>query len=144
LLVGSGLLAFAFRRPVDGTMIVAVVVLNALIDTFRELRAARVIEALDALVPDFATVLRDGFVASVDAAELALGDVVLLLQSGDRVAADMRFAFVHTLCAMEEALTGESVPAAKGSAPLAGEVPLAEPADMLFASTIVGQRRRPS
>ena len=136
LLLASGLLGFALGRPIDGTLIVAVALLNGIIRGVQEQRTARAIEALDTLVPDFATVLRDGFVTSIDTAELALGDVVLL-QSGDRVAADMRVLSVRTLQVNEAALTGESFPVAKQEGTVPENAFLAERASMLFAGTMV-------
>src|SRR5271165_5515144 len=52
LLLASGLAGFAFDRPIDGTVVVAVVLLNAFIGAFQELRATRAIESLSDLVPD--------------------------------------------------------------------------------------------
>lgn len=67
-LLGSGVLAFALGRPVDGTVVVSVVVLNVLMGTLQERRATRAIAALDALIPDLVTVVRDGLLESKDGA----------------------------------------------------------------------------
>jgi magnesium-transporting ATPase (P-type) len=136
VLLGSGLLGFLVGRPVDGVVVVAVVVVNSLIGAFQELRASRTIEALSALVPDFATVLRDGFAASVDTVALVPGDVALL-QAGDRVAADMRVLTVRNLQLNEAALTGESLPTVKTEQPVSVDAGLAQRTDMLFAGTTV-------
>jgi Ca2+-transporting ATPase len=136
ILTASGLVSLAFGRIVDGTVVLAVVILNAFIGALQQYRAERAIEALAALVPEFVTVRRDGFLASIPAAELVPGDVALL-GPGDRIPADMRLLHVHHLHVIEAALTGESTPAIKQIEPVAKEAPLAERSSMLFSGTMV-------
>ena len=57
--------------------------------------------------------VRDGVVTSVDAADLVVGDLVVLA-SGDKVSADLRLATVHAIAVDESMLTGESVPVRPG------------------------------
>jgi len=136
-LLGSGVLAFALGRPVDGTVVVSVVVLNVLMGTLQERRATRAIAALDALIPDLVTVVRDGLLESKDAVELVPGDVVLL-EPGDRVAADMRLiSTARCLLVNEASLTGEALPAQKQASPVPVASALGDRSSMLFAGTIV-------
>ena len=96
VLVASSALAVAMGKVTDGAVVLGVVVLNTLIGFVQELRAGRAIEALSRMVPETATVLRDGVRVSLAAAELVPGDVVAV-QSGDRVPADMRLLELRSL-----------------------------------------------
>ena len=84
-------------------VVLAVVVLNSLIGFVQEYRASRAIEALRGMVPEYATVLRDGQRLSVPVADIVPGDVVQLA-SGDKVPADLRLAAVKNLRVEEAAL----------------------------------------
>lgn len=136
VLLGSGLLAFALGSATDGVVVLAVVVLNAVIGALQELRAARAIEALDALVPDYATVIRDDDLGQVSAGELVPGDLVLLAR-GARVPADLRLMHAANVQVNELALTGESVPVAKQIEPVPADTPLADRGSMLYSGTIL-------
>src|SRR5687768_3612956 len=116
-LIVSGALALLLGKIIDGSVVLGVVVLNALIGFVQEHRARRAIEALSDQVPHTATVVRDGQSRALPAGELVPGDIVLL-QPGDRVAADMRLLEAHGLQAIEAALTGESAPAGKQVEPV--------------------------
>ncbi|WP_037314336.1 cation-translocating P-type ATPase [Amycolatopsis orientalis] len=102
-------LALVAGMPVLSIAIAVVVVLNGAFSFAQEYRADRAAERLRDLLPVRATVRRDGRAVVVDAAELVVGDVVLL-EAGDRVCADGRLA-EHGLLAVDESmLTGESRP----------------------------------
>jgi magnesium-transporting ATPase (P-type) len=109
LWVAAGLALLAGLPPL-AVAIVVVVVLNAAFAFAQEYRADRSAERLDALLPAAARVRRDGRLRTVDAEELVTGDVVVL-EPGDRVAADMRVLVAHGLTLDESLVTGESVPA---------------------------------
>jgi magnesium-transporting ATPase (P-type) len=68
--------------------------------------------------------------------ELVPGDLVVL-ESGDRVPADLRLVWVKDLAIAEAALTGESVPSEKQSHPVDGGAVLGDRASMAYASTVV-------
>jgi Ca2+-transporting ATPase len=136
VLLASGLLALAFGRYTDGSVVVAVVVLNAFIGALQEYRAGRAIDALNDLVPEYVTVLRDGYPSSVQASELVVGDVVLV-EGGSRVPADLRIMSARNLSAAEAALTGESVPSNKQVDPVARDATLGDQSSMLFSGTMV-------
>ncbi len=120
----------------NGLVILAVVILNTAIGFFQEYRAGQAIQALSAMVPEFATALRDGQRVSVPVADLVPGDVVLLA-SGDKVPADLRLLQSRTLQIEEAALTGESVPVDKSTDPVETEAALGDRLCMAFAGTLV-------
>jgi magnesium-transporting ATPase (P-type) len=112
VLIASAVIAVTLGKVTDGAVVLGVVVLNTLIGFLQEYRAGKAIDALIELVPENATVLRDGSSTVVSADKLVPGDVVLLA-SGDKVPADMRLLSVKNLHADEAPLTGESVPVSK-------------------------------
>ncbi|MDY7227493.1 cation-translocating P-type ATPase [Hyalangium rubrum] len=136
VLLGAAALAIALGKVTDGLVVLAVVVLNTLIGFVQEFRAGKAIEALSRMVPETATVLREGHKVTVPAAELVPGDVVLLC-SGDKVPADMRLIAVRNLQVEEAALTGESVPVHKQLQPVAEEAALGDRSNLAFGGTLV-------
>ena len=121
---------------VDTTIILAILLANALIGYFQELGAHRSLEALKKISTLRATVIRAGKVSVVAARQLVPGDVVQL-EAGDKVPADLRIMESVRLKTEESALTGESVPVDKNSLVIAEEVPLGDRRNMLFSATSV-------
>jgi magnesium-transporting ATPase (P-type) len=136
VLLASAALAVALGALVDGLVVLGVVVINTLIGFAQEYKAGKDIEALTGLVPDETTVLRDGNRTSVAAPKIVPGDVVLL-EPGDKVAADARLLAERNLQVDESALTGESVPVYKGADPVPEGSPVAERSDMVHGGTLV-------
>jgi len=134
LLATAGVTA-GLHHWVDTGVIIGVVVINAIIGFIQESKAEQAIESLKQMLAPSAIALRDGKKATVPAADLVPGDVVLL-QGGDKVPADLRLAQVKNLQIDEAPLTGESVPVAKTGELLSGNVPLADRRNMAFASTL--------
>lgn len=135
LLAATGITLY-LHEWIEAAVIFAVVFINAVVGYIQEAKAEKAIEALSRLVLTEATVRRDGRVKRIPAEELAPGDVVLI-QSGDRVPADMRLCVVRNLQVDESALTGESVPAQKNDATLPSETILADRVNMAFGGTAV-------
>jgi Ca2+-transporting ATPase len=121
-------------RRLTAFFILGIVVLSVALSFFEEYRAQKELEALDELLVFKTTVLRDGARRLVDAAEVVVGDV-LVLSHGQKVPADARVIEAHSLRADESALTGESIGADKSPEPVAADAPLAERASMVFGST---------
>lgn len=118
LLVAAAITAMAYfigepRDPGNLQLTIAilgVVLINAAIGFGQEYAAERTAEALQAMVPHRARVVRDGVQTAVAAAELVTGDLVVL-EAGDAVSADCRVVEAHELAVDNMALTGESEPA---------------------------------
>ncbi len=136
LLVVAAAVSIAAGQTAEAAAVGAVVALTVGIGFATELRAVRSMEALAALGRASARVRRDGQVRVVPAEGLVPGDVVLV-DSGDVVAADLRLVRASRLQADESALTGESVPVEKGPAPVAPSAPLSERTPMLHRGTAV-------
>src|SRR5659263_604807 len=107
LWVAAGLALIA-GMPALAVAVAVVVVINGLFAFAQEYRADRAAERLRDLLPARVTVRRDGRAQVVEAADLVVGDVVIL-EAGDRVSADLRLAPGGQVGVDESMLTGESV-----------------------------------
>ncbi|MEJ8573939.1 HAD-IC family P-type ATPase [Microbaculum marinum] len=136
VLIGAAAITAAIGHLTDSMVILAVVTVNALVGFVQEGRAESALEAIRAMLSPHASVLREGKRRTVDAAELVPGDIVLL-ESGDRVPADLRLIHVKGLQVDEAVLTGESLPVAKQSATVAAGAEIADRLDMAYSGTLV-------
>jgi Ca2+-transporting ATPase len=134
MLAAASVAAFVLVDWLDGTAIAVVIVINALLGFFTELKAVRSMEALYRLGQVTARVRRDGRVAEIPAAELVPGDIVVV-EGGDVVTADLRLIQASKLQANEAALTGESAPVGKSVEPVPEGTVLPERASMLYKGT---------
>ncbi len=141
VLVAAALVSFALSQNLNGVFIFAVLVLNASIGTIQEFSAQRAAEALKKMVPQYAFVIRDGITKKVCATDIVLGDLVLL-ESGDKVPADLKLIQSQELLINESILTGESLAANKqANSKNELDAPLAEQKGVAFAGTIVTHGR---
>lgn len=135
LLVAAGV-TMLLGHWVDAGVIFGVVLLNALIGLVQEGKAEKALDAVRNLLSPQATVLRDDKRISLSAEQLVPGDVIVL-QSGDRVPADLRLFTVKNLRIDEAALTGESVPVEKSVAPVKKNAVIGDQTCMAFSGTLV-------
>ena len=120
----------------DAAVILGVTLVNAIIGFVQEGRAEDALAAIRGMLAPTAVVVRGGRRRTVPAADLVPGDIVHV-ESGDRVAADLRLLESHGTAIDESALTGESAPVDKGVAPEPEATPIAERADIAWAGTLV-------
>ena len=146
LLIATGISAalWLYERetalPYEAIAIFAVVVLNAGMGYIQESRAESAVAALKKMAAAQADVVRDGVRRTVPAAEIVPGDIILI-EEGDTVPADARVIHSTSLKTAEAALTGESLPVAKDSAPISGEAALGDRDNMIFSGTAVAYGR---
>ena len=126
--------------PYDAIAILAIVLLNAILGLVQELRAESAVAALLAMSAPEATVVRDGVARRVPARGVVVGDVILV-EAGDVVPADAHLVEAIALQVAEAALTGESVPVEKDTAPVGETAALGDRTDMLFSGTTVSAGR---
>lgn len=136
VLIGSGTLAVLLGKITDGLVVLSVVVINTIIGFIQEYKAGKAIEALADMVPENATVLRDGQYTTIPVAEIVPGDLVQLA-AGDRVPADMRLINQKNLSVEEAALTGESLPSQKSIDPVAKDAVIGDRKCMVYSGTLV-------
>ena len=143
VLLAAAMVSLLLGQMINGIFIFLVLLLNAVIGTIQEFSAQRAAEALKNMVPETASVIRDGNVQRLPSCELVPGDRVLLA-SGDKVPADLKLLQVQNLFINESILTGESLAASKHAAtssPIDSHAPLSERRDQAFAATIVTRGR---
>ncbi len=136
VLIAAGILATAIGHLADALVIFAVVVINAVIGFIQEGKAESALEALRSMIDPRASVLRNGRRLTVNADTLVPGDIVLL-ESGDRIPADLRLVRARNLRVDEAILTGESVPVDKSIAAVEAAAPLGDRFCMAFSGTFV-------
>jgi len=135
LLIATAL-SMAIGEVYDAMVIIAIVIACAVLGFFEEYRAEKALEALKKMTAPTATVLRDGREVQIQAREVVPGDV-LLLYTGDKVAADARLIEAINLKTDEAPLTGESTPVDKNVKPLPEDTPVSDRRNMVFAGTAV-------
>jgi Ca2+-transporting ATPase len=118
----------------DAIAIGAIVTLNAVIGFIQEYRSEKAMEAMEKLTAPKARVLRGGREFIISAREIVPGDI-LLLEAGDRIAADARLLETVDLSVDEAILTGESAPVDKNPHILEAETPIADRKNMVFTGT---------
>ncbi|MCU0576776.1 MAG: HAD-IC family P-type ATPase, partial [Desulfobacterota bacterium] len=136
ILLAAGIITALLQEGVDAGVIFGVVLVNAIIGFVQESRAVKAMEALARTMVTEATVMRAGGKTRVSSAEVVPGDVVLL-QSGDKVPADLRLIAVRDFQVDESALTGESLPVHKAEEVLPHDTVLADRSNMAYGSTLV-------
>jgi calcium-translocating P-type ATPase len=113
LLAGGACLTLVLGQPLNTALLSLTTSLNIAAGIWQEREIGKAAAALERLGAGTARVLRDGRAVTVPAAAVVPGDV-LVLAAGDRVAADARLLSASGLEVGEAALTGESLPVAKG------------------------------
>ena len=136
LMIAVAITAF-LQDWVDSGVIALVIIINAVIGFFQELKAERAISALKSLAAAKAVVVRDGHVEEINGEEVVPGDIVMLT-SGSRVPADLRLIEVIRLEIDESVLTGESMTSRKITDPVAGAcMSPGDAANLAFMGTLV-------
>jgi Ca2+-transporting ATPase len=121
----------------DAVIILGVVMINAAIGYLTESQAERTIQSLKSLVRPSATAIRNGKSREIKAESIVIGDIIVL-RPGSYIAADARLIETYQMYVDESALTGESVPVLKTSAPMTTEnLPLGDRLNMVYMGTLV-------
>ncbi|MBI5901214.1 MAG: HAD-IC family P-type ATPase [Rhodocyclales bacterium] len=136
VLIGSGMVTAALGEWIDSSVILGVVLINAVIGYLQEGKAEAALAALARAVAAEVTVVRSGRRRRMDAVHLVPGDVVWLA-AGDKVPADLRILSGRQLRTVEAALTGEAAPVDKHYDPLPHDTLLADRRNMAYAGTTV-------
>ena len=140
LLVAGGVTLYLQEYP-GAIFIFAVLLVNAVIGTAQEYSASHEAAALKKMVTSVARVRRGGVVLEVNATQLVPGDIVLL-ESGDKVPADMRLIEASTLKIDESLLTGESKDVVKdANARVEKNAATGDQVTMAFAGSMVTHGR---
>ncbi|HEY9072526.1 MAG TPA: HAD-IC family P-type ATPase, partial [Desulfobaccales bacterium] len=137
ILIAATVISFLLGESLDAWVILAIVLACVVLGFVQEYRAEQAAAALRQMAAPEATVVRDGQEVVVPAREVVPGDL-LVLHTGDRVAADARLLEVVNLKADEALLTGESTAVNKDAAILAAEeTAIADQLCMVFGGTVI-------
>ncbi|VAW90909.1 Cation-transporting ATPase, E1-E2 family [hydrothermal vent metagenome] len=141
VLVAAALLSLILEQWSDAGFITGVLFINAIIGSFQEYSAQKAASALSKLLTTYAHVIRNGDTYEINAEQVVPGDIILL-ESGDRIPADIRLIDAHDLETDESLLTGESLAVPKEAKTLlTKETILAERYNMAFAGALVTRGR---
>ncbi len=136
VLIVAAVVTAILQHWVDAGVIFGVVFINAIIGFVQEGKAEDALRAIRQMLSPNAEVMRAGRRLTIPAQELVPGDIVLL-QSGDKVPADLRLFRVKGLQLQEAALTGESMAVAKITDVVAEQAVIGDRYNMAFSGTIV-------
>ncbi|MCI1219743.1 MAG: HAD-IC family P-type ATPase [Bifidobacterium sp.] len=136
VLIVCGIITMALNHHVDALAIFIVLLLNAALGFYQELKAGEAVKALASLSTPMSRVVRDKRVATLSTPSIVPGDVVLL-ESGDRVPADLRLIETNNLRIDESMLTGESDDASKNTKVSDKDAPLGDRKSIAFSGTMV-------
>ncbi len=136
VLIVAATISFAIGSYRDGTVMVIIVAINAIIGFTQEYKVSRILESLKTLIQSPAKVMSDGELMELPQAQLVPGDVVHL-EAGDKIPADVRIIESYDLRTNDFALTGESTPQGKGSNAILDAAVLADQDNMAFVGTTV-------
>jgi len=127
LIIAAGL-SFFIGEPVDGILILTIVILNAFFGLYQESKAEEAIAALRRITITKVRVIRDGVEQEIDSRFLVPQDMIFI-EEGMKVPADARILEGINLEVNEAILTGESLPVSK------------KETDEIFTGTIITKGR---
>ncbi len=137
ILLAASAVIFAMGETIDGSIILAVLLFNAIVGVIQEGKAQNTLLALKKFTETNATVLREGKEFIIPDREVIPGDI-LILQEGERIPADARVILSQSLKIDEASLTGESEPIYKNTDVLLRDgLPTADQKNMVWKGTHV-------
>lgn len=137
VLVAASAVVFFLGEFIDAGVILFVLLFNAIVGVFQEGKAQNTLSALKHFVQTNTTVLREGKEVIVPDSDIVPGDIIIL-QEGEKVAADARIIEATKLSVAEAALTGESHPVRKTTDTIGDEtIAIADQRNMVFKGTYV-------
>jgi Ca2+-transporting ATPase len=114
ILIVAAVISAFMGEVTDAAIIMAIVILNAVLGILQENKAEKALAALKEMSAPMAKVRRNGQEVIIASKEVVVGDI-LLLEAGDKVAADVRLVKTSSCQIQESSLTGESVPVDKSA-----------------------------
>ena len=140
LFAGFLSLALAIREGhgfIEPVVIFGIIVMNIALAVSQERSAEKALDALQSLNSPTCMVIRDGNRLEIDTEDVVVGDI-LVLKTGDLVAADARLISNVDFMVDESALTGESEPVEKNvDAVLENDAPIGDQINMVFSGCLV-------
>lgn len=136
VMILAGVLSLVAGEYLDFFAIVFIILVDAIFGTVQEWQAGKEAESLQNLIKVKCKVLRDGKEKMILSDDLVAGDIVLL-ESGNKVSADLRILTSSNLTIDESVLTGESIATVKNSDLITNSKSVTDISNMAFAGTSV-------
>lgn len=140
ILIVTIALSMIIGEYLDAFFITLVILLDAFLGTFQEWRAVNNAALLQNMLKDQVKVIRSGVEKIIDSEELVTGDVVVL-ESGEKITADLRIIEAYNLTIDEASLTGESIATEKQVKEIVENTVINNQNNMVFAGTSVVRGR---
>jgi len=141
ILLVAAIVSFMVKQIPSAVFIIAVLFINAIIGSIQEYSAQKSAHALKQMIKGSAHVIRDGNAQTINAEYVVPGDLLLLF-SGDKVAADIQLLAAQDLAVDESMLTGESLAVAKNTHNKVKKgAPISDQFNRCFAGSIVTHGR---
>src|SRR3989338_10503911 len=134
ILLAAAVVSLLVGDVLDALAIFTIVMLNASIGFIQEGKAEKTLESLKQKEILMTLVIRDGLIKKLPAAELVVGDL-LILEEGQKIPADARVVEEFSLTADESILTHQSMSVSKNSLKLTAKLSLADWTNMVFKDT---------
>ncbi len=138
ILIAAVIISLIAKENVDAVVISIILIINTILGFIQEYKAEKAIEALKKLVTFNVKVKRNNKLEEIDAKEIVPGDI-LVVEAGDKIAADARLIKTYNLETQEASLTGESTPVVKTSNRLTGKLIVADKKNILFSGTNISK-----
>jgi Ca2+-transporting ATPase len=136
ILLVAVVLSAVLGEVADAVIIGVIILFATSLGFFQEYRAERAMEALKRMAAPTASVRRGGKEVEIPARELVPGDIIIL-RTGDHIAADARLIEAVNLKTNEAPLTGESTPVEKNSGVIDSKAPVGDRRNMVYMGTAV-------
>lgn len=136
ILIVAALISLFSKEVIDCIVIFFVIAIDAIVGTIQEVKAEHSAESLQKLIKVQAKVIRDKKEKLIESKNLVRGDIVLL-ESGDKISADMRIIECRNFTVDESILTGESINSIKHNKTITKQVTIADRKNILYAGTNV-------
>ncbi len=140
ILLIAAFVSLFLGRQTDFWLILIIVILNAMVGWFQEVKAEKSLAALKKIIALRARVIRNDEEMEIPAIDLVPGDIVII-EEGSKIPADCRLIEANDLKIDESTLTGESVPVYKTTKPISEKTSLADISNMVFSGTVATSGR---
>lgn len=140
ILIAAAIASLAVGEITDAFFILVVITLNSILGAYQEYNAEKSAASLQNLLKIKARAKRNNKEIEIPSEDLVPGDIVLL-ESGNKVPADVRLLDANNLSSDESFLTGESIAAIKTSGVLPSSTMVSERTNMAYAGSNITSGR---
>jgi len=106
LLFAAAIITFVLNEYIDSLMILLFIIINSSLGFFQEYHSEKTMQLLKQSIVSYTKTIRNGKVKIICSEFLVPGDIIIL-ETGDKIPADVRFIEIDNLLVDETILTGE-------------------------------------